>query len=105
MRKIRKGDDVIIVAGKDKGKTGNVNRVVSSDRIIVGGVNMVKRHTKGNPQQNVPGGIIDKEAPIHVSNVMIYNSNSGQGDRVGFKVLDDGNKVRIFKSNGDQIDV
>lgn len=105
MRKIRKGDDVIVIAGKDKGKTGSVNRVVSSERIIVDGVNMVKRHTKGNPQQNVPGGIIDKEAPIHVSNVMIYNSNSGEGDRVGFKILEDGKKVRIFKSSGEQIDV
>jgi len=105
MRKIRKGDDVIVVAGKDKGKTGSVNRVVSSERIIVDGVNMVKRHTKGNPQQNIPGGIIDKEAPIHVSNVMIYNSNSGEGDRVGFKILEDGKKVRVFKSSGEQIDV
>jgi len=105
MRKIRKGDDIIVTAGKDKGKTGNVNRVVSSERIIVDGVNMVKRHTKGNPQQNIPGGIIDKEAPIHVSNVMIYNSNSGKGDRVGFKVLEDGNKVRVFRSSGEQIDV
>jgi large subunit ribosomal protein L24 len=105
MRKIRKGDDVIVVAGKDKGKTGSVNRVVSSERIIVDGVNMVKRHTKGNPQQNIPGGIIDKEAPIHVSNVMIYNSNSGEADRVGFKILEDGKKVRIFKSSGEQIDV
>ncbi len=105
MRKIRKGDDIIVIAGKDKGKTGNVNRVVSSERIIVDGVNMVKRHTKGNPQQSIPGGIIDKEAPIHVSNVMIYNSNSGKGDRVGFKVLEDGNKVRVFRSNGEQIDV
>lgn len=105
MRKIRKGDDVIVIAGKDKGKTGNVNRVVSSERIIVDGVNMVKRHTKGNPQQNIPGGIIDKEAPIHISNVMIYNSSTGKGDRVGFKTLEDGVKVRTFKSSGEQIDV
>ena len=105
MRKIRKGDDVIVVAGKDKGKTGTVNRVVSSERILIDGVNMVKRHTKGNPQQNIPGGILDKEAPIHVSNVKIYNSNSGEGDRVGFKILEDGKKVRVFKSNGEQIDV
>ncbi|HFE38194.1 MAG TPA: 50S ribosomal protein L24 [Gammaproteobacteria bacterium] len=104
MRKIRKGDDVIVIAGKDKGKTGNVNRVVSSERIIVDGVNMVKRHTKGNPQQNIPGGIIDKEAPIHISNVMIYNSSTGKGDRVGFKTLEDGVKVRTFKSSGEQID-
>jgi len=105
MRKIRKGDDVIVIAGKDKGKRGHVNRVVSSERIVVDGVNMVKRHTKGNPQQNVPGGIIDKEAPLHVSNVMIYNSNTGEGDRVGFKILEDGKKVRVFRSSGEQIDV
>jgi len=105
MRKIRKGDDVIVIAGKDKGKRGNVTRVVSSERIIVDGVNMVKRHTKGNPQQGVPGGIIDKEAPLHVSNVAIYNSKTDQADRVGIKVLDDGKKVRFFKSNGEQIDV
>ena len=105
MRKIRKGDDVLVIAGKDKGKRGNVTRVVSSERIIVDGVNMVKRHTKGNPQQGVPGGIIDKEAPLHVSNVAIYNPKTDQADRVGFKVLEDGKKVRYFKSNGEQIDV
>ncbi len=105
MRRIRKGDDVIVIAGKDKGKRGNVTRVVSSERIIVDGVNMVKRHTKGNPQAGVPGGIIDKEAPLHVSNVMIYNPSTEKGDRVGFKVLEDGKKVRVFKSNGEQIDV
>jgi len=105
MRRIRKGDDVIVIAGKDKGKRGNVNRVVSSERIVVDGVNVVKRHTKGNPQQGTPGGIIDKEAPLHVSNVMIYNPSSGEGDRVGFRILEDGTKVRIFKSNGEQVDV
>lgn len=105
MRKIRKGDDVVVVAGRDKGKRGNVTRVVSSERIIVDGVNMVKRHTKGNPQQNIPGGIIDKEAPIHVSNVMVYNPKTEKGDRVGIKVLEDGKKVRFFKSNGEQVDV
>jgi len=104
MRKIRKGDDVIVIAGKDKGKRGNVTRVVSSDRILVEGINMVKRHTKGNPNQGVPGGIIDKEAPLQVSNVMIFNPATGKGDRVGFKVLEDGKKTRIFKSSGDSVD-
>jgi large subunit ribosomal protein L24 len=104
MRKIRKGDDVIVIAGKDKGKRGNVTRIVSSDRIIVDGVNVVKRHTKGNPQAGVPGGIIDKEAPLHVSNVMIYNPKTEKADRVGFKVLEDGKKVRFFKSNGEHVD-
>jgi len=105
MRKIRKGDDVIIIAGKDKGKRGNVTRVVSSERVIVDGVNIVKRHTKGNPQQGVPGGIIDKEAPLHISNVAIYNARADKADRVGFKVLEDGTKIRVFKSDGEQIDV
>jgi len=104
MRKIRKGDDVIVIAGKDKGKRGSVARVVSSDRIVVDGVNMVKRHTKGNPNQGVPGGIIEKEAPLQVSNVMIFNSATGKGDRVGFKTLEDGNKTRIFKSSGESVD-
>ncbi len=105
MRKIRKGDDVIVVAGKDKGKRGSVARVVSSERIVVDGINMVKRHTKGNPQQGVPGGIIDKEAPLHVSNVAIFNPKTDKADRVGTRVLEDGKKVRFFKSNGEQIDV
>jgi len=105
MRKIRKGDDVVVIAGKDKGKRGLVTRVVSSERVIVEGVNIVKRHTKGNPQMNVPGGIIDKEAPLHVSNVMVFNSSLGKGDRVGFNVLDDGSKVRVFRSNGENVDV
>ena len=105
MRKIRKGDDVVVIAGKDKGKRGSVTRVVSSERIIVEGVNIVKRHTKGNPQMNVPGGIIDKEAPLHISNVMVFNPGLGKGDRVGINVLDDGKKVRIFKSNGESVDV
>jgi len=105
MRKIRKGDDVIVIAGKDKGKRGHVTRVVSSDRIIVEGVNMVKRHTKGNPNQNIPGGIIDKEAPLQVSNVMVFNPSTDKGDRVGFKILEDGKKTRVFKSNGENVDV
>lgn len=105
MRKIRKGDDVLVVAGKDRGKRGRVTRVVSSERIVVEGVNLVKRHTKGNPQLNQPGGIIDKEAPFHISNVMIFNPKTGKGDRVGFKCLDDGSKVRVFRSNGESIDV
>jgi len=104
MAKIRKDDDVIVIAGKDKGKRGAVTRVLDDERVYVSGVNMIKRHTKGNPQMGQPGGIIEKEAAIHVSNIAIYNAATSQADRVGFKMLDDGRKVRIYKSNGEQID-
>jgi large subunit ribosomal protein L24 len=105
MNKIRKGDEVIILTGKDKGKTGNVVRAIpEDDRVIVDNVNMVKKHQKPNPALNVPGGIIEKEMPIHVSNVALVNPATGKADRVGFKTLDDGRKVRYFKSNGETID-
>ncbi len=105
MRKIRKGDDVIIVTGKDKGKRGSVLRVTADDRVFVEGLNMVKRHVKANPNMNQPGGIIEKEAPLHISNVMLFNPQTNKGDRVGFKVLEDGSKVRVFKSTGEVVDV
>jgi len=105
MRKIRKGDQVIVLAGRDKGKRGNVIRVLPDDRVLVEGVNMVKRHTRPNPQRNVTGGIIDKEAPIHISNVALYNPNTGKGERVGFRTLEDGRKVRYFKKSGEVVDV
>jgi large subunit ribosomal protein L24 len=105
MRKIRKGDDVIIIAGKDKGKRGSVVTVSADDRVVVSGVNMIKRHTKPNPNMGVAGGIVEREAPLAVSNVMLFNPKTGKGDRVGFKHLDDGKKVRYFKSNGDVVDV
>jgi large subunit ribosomal protein L24 len=105
MNKIRKGDEVIILTGKDKGKTGNVVRAIpEDDRVIVDNVNMVKKHQKPNPAMNVPGGIIEKEMPIHVSNVALVNPATGKADRVGFKTLDDGRKVRYFKSNGETVD-
>lgn len=105
MRKIRKGDDVIVITGKDKGKRGSVVAVGEDNRVVVSGVNMVKRHTKPNPQLGIAGGIVNKEAPIDISNVLLFNSKAGKGDRVGFKMLEDGRKVRYFKSNGDVVDV
>jgi large subunit ribosomal protein L24 len=106
MRKIRKGDEVIVIAGKDKDQRGTVLKVMAEkDRVLVESVNMVKRHTKPNPMRGVAGGILEKEAPLHVSNVMLFNPSTGKGDRVGFKVLEDGRKVRYFKSNGEMVDV
>ncbi|HJL62002.1 MAG TPA: 50S ribosomal protein L24 [Pseudomonadales bacterium] len=103
MQKINRDDDVIVIAGKDKGKRGSVTRTLG-ERVYVSGVNMIKRHTKGNPERGQPGGIIEKEAPLHVSNVAIYNSENNKADRVGIKTLEDGKKVRIFKSTGEEID-
>jgi large subunit ribosomal protein L24 len=104
MNKIRKGDDVVVLAGKDKGKRGTVLRVVG-DRVVVENVNMAKKHMKPNPNKGEPGGIVDKEMPIHVSNVGLYNPLADKADRVGFKILDDGRKVRYYKSNGEIVDV
>lgn len=104
MRKIRKGDEVIVIAGKDKGRRGAVTRVMPNDRVIVESVNMVKKHTKPNPMTGSQGGIIEQEASLHVSNVAVFNSATGKADRVGFKSLDDGRKVRVFKSNGEVLD-
>ncbi len=106
MNKIRKGDEVIVLTGKDKGKRGVVLRVIEErDRLIVENVNMVKRHTKGNPMQGTAGGIIEKEMPVHISNIAIWNPISSKGDRIGFKHLEDGRKVRIFRSNNEVVDV
>jgi large subunit ribosomal protein L24 len=104
MKKIRKGDQVIVLAGRDKGKRGSVIRVLDEMRLLVQNVNMIKRHTKPNPQKNVPGGIIDKEAPIHISNIALVNPVTGKGERVGFKTLSDGRKVRIWKKSGEVVD-
>ena len=105
MNKIKKGDDVIVIAGKDKGKRGSVSRVIrDEDRVIVDSVNMVKKHQKPNPVAGVPGGIVEKEMPIHISNVALVNPATGKADRVGIKTLDDGRKVRYFKSNGETVD-
>ena len=103
MQKIRKGDDVIIITGKDKGKRGSVLRTDGNDRLVVQGINSVKKHQKPNPSIGNAGGIIDLEMSIHISNVAIYNFTSKKSDRVGFKVDNDNNKVRIFKSTGDLI--
>jgi large subunit ribosomal protein L24 len=103
MRKIRKGDDVIVIAGRDKGKRGSVLRTDGIDRIVVQGINSVKKHQKPNPTIGNAGGIIDLEMSIHISNVAIYNFSSKKSDRVGFKVDNDNNKIRIFKSTGDLI--
>jgi large subunit ribosomal protein L24 len=103
MMKIKSEDEVIILAGKDKGKRGKVRKVLDDNRLIVSGINMNKKHTKPNPQMGVPGGIVEKEAPMQISNVAIFNSATNKADRVVFKV-DGDTKVRIFKSNGEAID-
>ena len=103
MRKIKKGDNVVVVTGRDKGKRGDVARVVDAEHLVVNGINTVKRHTRPNPLKNQPGGIVTKEQPIHVSNVAIWNPVTQKADRIGFRTLDDGRKVRYFKSNGEQL--
>ncbi|MGM0614188.1 50S ribosomal protein L24 [Vreelandella aquamarina] len=103
MQKIKRDDEVIVIAGKDKGKRGTVKRVLEN-RFVVSGVNMIKRHTKPNPMAGNQGGIVEREAPIHASNVAIFNSETGKADRVGFQVQEDGTKVRIYKSTQTQID-
>jgi large subunit ribosomal protein L24 len=103
MQKIRKGDDVIVIAGRDKGKRGTVSQRVGDSQLLVDGINVVKKHMKPNPMKGVTGGIVDKTMPIDQSNVMLFNPATGKGDRVGFKLLDDGKKVRVFKSNGEQV--
>jgi large subunit ribosomal protein L24 len=104
MKRIRKGDEVIVIAGKNKGQRGEVLRVLG-DRVVVQNVNLVKRHTKPNPNANQPGGIIEREASIDASNVMLFNPAINKGDRVGFKTLDDGRKVRVFRSSGEVVDI
>ena len=106
MRRISKGDEVVVLAGKDKGKRGVVLKVIQDlEKVIVENINMVKRHTKGNPAQGTPGGIVEKEMPLHVSNVAIWNPVSDKADRIGIKMLEDGQKVRFFKSNDEVVDV
>jgi len=104
MNKIRKGDEVIVTTGKDKGKRGAVLDVLASGRVLVEGINKVKRHTTGNPMKGVAGGIIEKEMSLDISNVALFNGATQQASRVGFKTLDDGRKVRVFKSNGEVVD-
>ncbi|MFC5569931.1 50S ribosomal protein L24 [Lysobacter yangpyeongensis] len=102
MNRIRKGDQVVVIAGKDKGKKGDVIRV-AGDKVVVSNINVIKRHTKPNPQAGQPGGVIEREAPIHISNVMLFNPATGKGERVAFKVLEDGRKLRVFRSSGEAI--
>ena len=103
MDKIRKGDEVIVITGKDKGKRGTVLRRVDAEHVVVEGVNRAKKHVKPNPIKGVTGGIVDKDMPIHISNVALYNPASKKADRVGFKLLEDGRKIRVFKSNGEPV--
>ncbi len=105
MRKLRKGDDVIVIAGKDKGKRGTIQSLVGDDKVVVENINLAKKHTKANPAKGEQGGIVDKEMPMDMSNVAIYNPQTSRADRVGFKILEDGRKVRYFKSNGEVVDV
>ena len=101
--RIKKGDQVVVITGKDKGKKGDVVRV-DGDRVVVSNVNVVKRHTKPNPQAGIAGGVVEREASIHISNVNVLNPASGKGERVGFKVLEDGRKLRVFRSSGEALD-
>ena len=105
MNRIRKGDEVVVITGKDKGRRGTVLTVFADDRVLVEGVNVAKKHQKGNPNQGIQGGIVDKEMPIAISNVMVFNPKTKKGDRVGIRSLDDGKKVRFFKSNGEVVDI
>lgn len=104
MNRIKKGDEVIVITGKDKGRRGNVLRVMPNGRVLVENVNVVKKHVRPNPAQSINGGIVDKEMPLHESNVMLYNPATGKGGRVGFRTLEDGRKVRYFKSNDEMLD-
>jgi large subunit ribosomal protein L24 len=105
MNKIKKGDTVAVLTGRDRGKRGTVVRVYADDRVIVEGINIVKRHTRPNPQAGIAGGIVEKEAPLQISNVALFNPMTQKPDRVGIRVLEDGRKVRFFKSNGEVVDV
>ena len=106
MNRIKKGDDVIVIAGKDKGRRGTVlNTNDEDDRVLVEGINVVRKHQKPNPNAGVQGGIVEQERPVHVSNVMLFNPATGKGDRIGIKTLEDGRKVRFFKSNNEVVDV
>jgi len=104
MQRIRKGDEVVVLSGRDKGKRGTVLRRVDADHVVVEGVNRVKKHQRPNPMKGETGGIVDKDLPIHVSNIALFNPATKRADRVGVKTLQDGRKVRVFKDNGEQVD-
>ena len=103
MDKIRKGDEIVVIAGKDKGKRGTVVSRVDAEHVVVEGVNRAKKHVKPNPVKGVVGGVVDKDMPLHISNVALFNPKTQKADRVGFKLLEDGSKVRVFKSNGETV--
>ncbi len=105
MRKIKKGDEVVVISGRDKGKRGSVVRFVATDRLLVEGINRAKKHEKPNPNKGTAGGIIDKEMPVHISNVSIFNPVTKKADRIGVKRMEDGRQVRVYKSNGEMVDV
>ncbi|MAR78278.1 MAG: 50S ribosomal protein L24 [Gammaproteobacteria bacterium] len=105
MNRLKKGDSVIVIAGKDKGKKGEILRIIEPDRLIVSNVNIAKKHVKPNPNKNENGGIIEREMPLHISNVMMFNPITKKGDKIGFKSLEDGKKVRIYKSNNEVVDI
>lgn len=105
MSKLRKGDDVVVLSGRDKGKRGTVLQIIENNRILVDNVNVIKKHVKPNPNRGETGGIIEREAPIQISNVALFNPNTNKADRVGYKVLEDGRKVRVFKSDGEVADL
>ena len=104
MQRIRKGDEVVVLAGRDKGKRGTVTRRIDADYLVVEGVNRVKKHQRPNPMKGITGGIVDRDLPIHISNVALFNPATKKADRVGVKTLQDGRKVRVFKDNGEQVD-
>jgi large subunit ribosomal protein L24 len=104
MQRIKKGDEVVVISGRDKGKRGTVLRRIDAEHVVVEGVNRSKKHQRPNPMKNITGGIVDKDMPIHVSNIALFNPATQKADRVGFKSLADGRKVRVFKSNGEQVD-
>jgi large subunit ribosomal protein L24 len=104
MRKIKRGDEVIVITGRDKGKRGQVVRMAGDDKVVVEGVNVVKKHVKPNPMAGQQGGILEKEMPLHISNVAYFNKATQRADRIGFRVLEDGHKVRFTKSNGEVVD-
>ena len=105
MQRIRKGDEVIVISGRDKGKRGTVLRRIDARHVVVEGVNRVKKHQRPNPMKGVTGGIVDKDLPIHISNIALFNPATKKADRAGIKQLSDGRKVRVFKANGEQVDV
>ncbi len=105
MKKLRKGDQVVVLSGKDKGRTGAITQVLENDKVLIEGLNVAKKHQRGNPQKNQPGGLLDKEMPLHVSKVAIWNAGAKKADRVGVKTLADGKRVRFLKSNNEVLDV